>query len=244
MKRVKLVDAPRLDLRSDWVLNDAAFLTLPGLNIPLGMTEQGELGVIDLKEVPHLLVAGSGKTGKSTLLHTLLRALALRIRPVLIDPHRELARYHALPHLFLPTATDGKAALTTLQQVRMEMKHRQELTGTERGEEFPVVVIIDDLPLADPELSDSEREQLLRDLTTILTEGAAVGVHVVMAVQRPIPELLPLFTHRLIFQLPAEDAASMNCANLGPETLSFGHAYYMAQEQESPVRLQMLKSQD
>ncbi|MCP5105422.1 MAG: hypothetical protein GY950_18680, partial [bacterium] len=86
------------------------------LTIGIGKTESGEIFVSDLREMPHLIIAGATGSGKSVAVHSMLLSILFKASPeevklVLIDPKRvELALYNTLPHLLTPVVVNTKLA--------------------------------------------------------------------------------------------------------------------------------------
>jgi DNA segregation ATPase FtsK/SpoIIIE, S-DNA-T family len=101
--------------------------TLP---IAMGKDAFGEVFVVDLAAMPHMLIAGATGAGKSVFLNTLLVSLLAKKSPrqmklILIDPKQlELALYANLPHLVVPVITDSKTATLSLMWACQEMERR------------------------------------------------------------------------------------------------------------------------
>ncbi len=100
------------------------------LPIAMGKTSLGEVAIVDLASMPHMLVAGSTGAGKSVFINTLLVSLLVKMPPekmklVLIDPKQlELALYANLPHLLLPVITEPKNVNLALAWACEEMERR------------------------------------------------------------------------------------------------------------------------
>lgn len=100
------------------------------LPIAMGKTSLGEVSIVDLASMPHMLVAGSTGAGKSVFINTLLVSLLVKMSPdkmklVLIDPKQlELALYANLPHLLLPVITEPKNVNLALAWACEEMERR------------------------------------------------------------------------------------------------------------------------
>lgn len=156
-----------VDLRQ--MIRSSAFRTSKSpLTAALGLDISGNPVVIDLKKMPHGLIAGATGSGKSVCINTILVSLLYKADPsevkvLLIDPKMvELAPYNKIPHLVSPVITDAKAATAALKWVVEEMERRYELfahSGVrdidrfnqltaehQMGEKLPyLVVIIDEL---------------------------------------------------------------------------------------------------
>lgn len=100
------------------------------LPVALGRKADGEPRIVDLRKMPHLLVAGSTGSGKSVFVVSLVTGLLLRHSPktlklVLVDPKQvDLAAFNDLPHLVMPPITDSKKAVGALRWAIREMEKR------------------------------------------------------------------------------------------------------------------------
>jgi S-DNA-T family DNA segregation ATPase FtsK/SpoIIIE len=100
------------------------------LTIGLGKSKSGEIFVSDLREMPHLIIAGATGSGKSVAIHTILLSILYKASPeevklVLIDPKRvELTFYNTLPHLLTPVVVNTKFAKNALDWSVFEMETR------------------------------------------------------------------------------------------------------------------------
>jgi len=103
------------------------------LSLALGKDIFGAPLIVDLKTMPHLLVAGATGAGKSVSLNTMLLSLLFSARPdevklLLIDPKMlEFQTYDGIPHLLRPVITDPKSAARGLSWVVVEMERRYKL---------------------------------------------------------------------------------------------------------------------
>lgn len=100
------------------------------LPIAMGKDAFGEVKIVDLASMPHMLVAGATGAGKSVFINALLVSLIIKksprqLRLILIDPKQlELAIYSDLPHLMLPVITDPKSSTVALLWAVQEMDRR------------------------------------------------------------------------------------------------------------------------
>src|SRR6187431_3238228 len=100
------------------------------LPLCLGKTIGGELVVVDLTRMPHLLIAGTTGSGKSVAINTMILSLLYRLTPdqcrlIMVDPKMlELSVYDAIPHLLTPVVTDPKKAIVALKWAVREMEER------------------------------------------------------------------------------------------------------------------------
>jgi S-DNA-T family DNA segregation ATPase FtsK/SpoIIIE len=174
------------------------------LPVGLGKDISGRAVFFDLAEMPHLLVAGTTGSGKSVMLNGLLTSLILTTDPrevkmVLVDPKRvELSLYGRIPHLITPVVTDVKKAANALGWAVAEMDRRYEvlekfgarsLEGYNARADKPmpyVVVVIDEL--ADLMMTAAAK---VEDAVIRLAQKArAVGIHLVVATQRPSVDVI------------------------------------------------------
>lgn len=100
------------------------------LTMALGKDIYGDPVFADMTKMPHLLIAGTTGSGKSSLIHALINSLVYKNSPydlkfILIDPKKvEFALYNNLPHLYTPVIKDPKKAVQTLNWLVQEMDRR------------------------------------------------------------------------------------------------------------------------
>lgn len=189
----------------------------------LGKDIAGEPVYADIAEFPHLLVAGTTGAGKSVFINTIIASILYRATPedvrfLMIDPKRlELRLYNGIPHLVRPVISDAKESLGALKEVLnwMEIRYKEfaiagvrDIAGYNQKSEIPkpyLLVIIDEL--ADLMLTAP------RDIEAILTRLAqmsrAVGIHLVLATQRPSVDIITglikaNFPARIAFQVASK----------------------------------------
>ena len=122
---------PRDFIFLDEVLNSQAFNdSKQRLPVAMGKDAFGDVSVVDLAAMPHMLVAGATGAGKSVFINTLLVSLIIKKSPrelklILIDPKQlELAMFSDLPHLMLPVITDPQTSAISLLWAVQEMERR------------------------------------------------------------------------------------------------------------------------
>ena len=170
-----------------------------GLPMALGEGTSGEPLAIDLKEMPHLLIAGATGSGKSVCINSLVSSLILTnnpqdLRMLMVDPKRvELTPYNGIPHLLMPVIVDAERAVKAFGSVLSEMFRRyksMEEMGTRNidsynrkaDDPFPHIVIIVD-ELAD--LMMTAAYEVEQSLVRLAQLGRATGIHLILATQRP-----------------------------------------------------------
>ncbi|MEX1173708.1 MAG: DNA translocase FtsK 4TM domain-containing protein [Chloroflexota bacterium] len=181
------------------------------LTFALGRDVSGKAYAVDLAKMPHLLVAGATGSGKSVCVNALITSLLMRAHPddvrmVLVDLKRvELAPYNGLPHLLQHVIVEPAEAKAVLNWAVREMEDRYKLLaahgvrniggfnsrpevaeGTADGESgaerMPYIVLIID-ELAD--LIMREGRKVEDPIVKIAQKARAVGIHLVLATQRP-----------------------------------------------------------
>jgi S-DNA-T family DNA segregation ATPase FtsK/SpoIIIE len=185
------------------------------LEFQVGLSPWGPL-LVDLAACPHLLIAGETGAGKSTFLHSFLASLLRpptadatpRLHLWLIDLKGglEFMRYEATPSV-VQVAGEWETALAVLQGFVDELERRLVLLRslqcasvtecwqrfpTQRATLLPGVLVIDELAqLTLAPVSRPEHSRLLALLHRATSVGRALGLHVVVATQRPDMEVLP-----------------------------------------------------
>jgi len=153
----------------------------------IGQTFQSEPLWLDLADAPHLLVAGTTGSGKSTLIHSIIASLLTHdARLLLIDPKGiEFGAYQSLANVGVSFSFDE--SLKVLRFIHNEMNERY--SRMSKGDyNFPYVAIVID-EFADLISQDSEREfyQLIRKLAQ---KSRAAKIHIVLATQRPSVDII------------------------------------------------------
>ncbi|MCL4433767.1 MAG: DNA translocase FtsK [Actinobacteria bacterium] len=103
------------------------------LNVALGRDISGKAVMVNLSDMPHLLISGATGSGKSSCINALITSLLMRATPdqvrlILIDPKRvELGPYSGLPHLLTEVVVDPRKAANALSWAVDEMDRRYRL---------------------------------------------------------------------------------------------------------------------
>ncbi len=227
------------------------------LTIALGKSKNGEIFITDLREMPHLIIAGATGSGKSVAIHTIILSILYKASPdevklVLIDPKRvELAIYNSLPHLLTPVVVNTKLARNALDWAVYEMEERYkklailqvrnldqynkriELLVHSEGDipvdlgepvKLPYVVIVID-EFAD--LMMESTKEIEYDIARIAQKARAVGIHIILATQRPSVDVITgtiknNFPSRIALAVPSKHDSRTVIDAMGAEKL-LGH---------------------
>ena len=232
------LDAPRRE-REILPWRTAALSDLRGLEVPIGLTLNRELLKLDLAAAPHLLVAGTTSSGKSVFLKGLVLALLRLPREeceiAIVDPKMVDFTSFRSPPLWRPVVTDPADAVALLQRlVDVEMPARTEKlvkagvpqrTDLPKGSMPALVVVIDEF--ADLLASFAERDlktQFITSVQRLLQRARAVGIHLVIATQRPSVDAVPgalkaNLPVRIAFKLPSSQDSVTVLDEAGAENL-------------------------
>lgn len=191
---------------------EAAEATRP-LDVAIGKDIAGRSVFLDLATTPHLLIAGATGAGKSSGINCIITSLLMRTTPdqvrlILIDPKQvEMGQYQRLPHLLTQPVTNPKKAANALGWAVKEMERRYDLLSEvgfrdvsgyneafDRGEvvaepgstaeyeRLPyIVVVVDELN----DLMMVAARDVEESITRIAQKARAVGIHLIVATQRP-----------------------------------------------------------
>ena len=242
------------------------------LSVALGKDVHGRTQLVNLTKMPHLLIAGATGAGKSSLINSFITSILMRTTPeqvklVLVDPKRvELAHFADLPHLLSPVIVHPKRAAEALGWVVREMEQRYErlaivgvrdidgyrdglAAGTlrippgqeERFADLPyILVVIDELA----DLMMISPRDVEDTVVRIAQMARAVGIHLVVATQRPsvdvvtglikanIPSRIALMTSS---QADSRVILDMNGAE---KLVGHGDMLYAPSSASKPTRLQ------
>jgi S-DNA-T family DNA segregation ATPase FtsK/SpoIIIE len=233
------------------------------LAVALGKNVTGEVVCADLAKMPHLLIAGATGSGKSVCVNSIIAALLLHASPdelkmIMVDPKRvELTGYNDIPHLLRPVVTDADKVVSVLRWVTHEMDERYkrfEQLGCRNLDSYNrirmarpelenvpyLVVIIDEL--ADIMLMAAE--EIEPSLCRLAQMARAVGIHVIVATQRPSVDVITglikaNFPTRIAFAVTSQVDSRTILDSVGAEKLlGRGDMLFLAGDAPKPVRLQ------
>ncbi len=208
------------------------------LDVPVGRDIAGKSIIVNLGDMPHVLISGATGAGKSSAINSIITALVMRVTPdqlrlLLIDPKRvEMSHYNDLPHLLSPVVVDPKKAAGALHWAVKEMERRydvlaesgaRDITGYQemvaRGELVPgitsreavadaierssglesdveappgpeelpyIVIVVDELN----DLMMVAARDVEESVVRIAQMARAVGIHLVLATQRPSVDVI------------------------------------------------------
>lgn len=230
------------------------------LYVALGKDVGGENRYADLTKMPHLLIAGATNSGKSIGLATLITSLLMRntpkeLRLVMIDPKRvELTLFDQIPHLLCPVIKDVKEAPGVLRAVWREMDRRYDLLS-EKGvrnidgwnakcapeDKMPyIVVIIDELA----DLMIQAKAEVETSIVRLAQLARAVGIHLVIATQRPSVDVITgtikaNIPSRVAFAVASQIDSRTILDSKGAESLiGRGDMLFMPIDATKPLRIQ------
>lgn len=229
------------------------------LAVALGLDVSGQPVIIDIAKMPHCLIAGATGSGKSVCVNVFISSILFRSTPqevkfILVDPKRvELTGYNNIPHLLTPVIVEPDKVVSALKWATAEMDRRyktlaevgvkniegyNELAGFQA---MPYIVIIID-ELADIMLfAPAEVEECI---TRIAQMARAVGMHLVLATQRPSVDVITGLIKANIPTRIAFNVSSMTDSRVvldspgAEKLLGRGDMLYVPPEQSKPTRIQ------
>jgi S-DNA-T family DNA segregation ATPase FtsK/SpoIIIE len=227
------------------------------LTVALGNDIAGEATFGDIASMPHLLIAGATGSGKSVAINSMVASILYRASPsevrfLMIDPKRlELPVYNAVPHLLTPVLTESKASLDKLKEVLiwMDMRYREfAVAGVRDIEGYnskmknrkPYILIVVD-ELAD--LMITAPTEIEETLTRLAQMSRAVGIHLVLATQRPSVDVITglikaNFPARIAFQVASKtDSRTILDMNGAEKLLGRGDMLFLPPGKGEPVRI-------
>lgn len=242
-------------------LSDFKSMSIP---VVLGKDILGKPQLLDLVKTPHLLIAGATGAGKSVCVNSMILSILYKRSPeqvklILIDPKIvELKLYNNIPHLLTPVITESKRAFQSLQYCLCEMERRYALLDgmgvrditsynkriKERNictEKLPyIVVIIDEFA----DLMATTGKELESTVARLAAMSRAVGIHLVLATQRPSIDVITglikaNIPSRIAFMVASKMDSRIIIDQVGAEMLlGKGDMLYASAADPFPVRIQ------
>lgn len=229
------------------------------LAVALGIDVAGNPAIVDIAAMPHLLIAGSTGSGKSVCINSFMCSILFRATPeevkfILVDPKRvELTGYNDIPHLLTPVIVEPHKVVSSLKWACQEMDKRYKMlseVGVKNINEYNelaglatmpnIIIVIDEL--ADVMLfAPSEVEE---SVTRIAQMARAVGIHLVLATQRPSVDVLTGLIKANVPTRIAFNVASMMDSRVILDTpgaeklLGRGDMLFQAPDKPKPSRVQ------
>jgi S-DNA-T family DNA segregation ATPase FtsK/SpoIIIE len=222
----------------DLLASEEALAAHHPLDVPIGRDISGKTVIVNLGEMPHVLISGATGAGKSSCINSMVTSLVMRATPdqlrlLLVDPKRvEMGQYNDLPHLLAPVVVDAKKAAGMLAWAVKEMERRYDLLAESgarditsyqqmiaRGELVPepttaeqvadaferatclatdvpaspgperlpyIVIVVDELN----DLMMVAARDVEESVVRIAQMARAVGIHLVLATQRPSVDVI------------------------------------------------------
>lgn len=217
----------------------------------LGKVVNGDDVWADLTKMPHLIIAGATGSGKSVCINTIVMSIVMNARPdeiklLMVDPKKvELTAYSHLPHMLAPVITEPGGACAALGWLVREMERRYEIfrqlgirnilgfNGRKPNKELEssldldipekmpyIVVIIDELA----DLMMVSSSDIETPIARIAQMARAVGIHMILATQRPSREVITglikaNFPCRIAFKVSSRINSQIIIDDNGAETL-------------------------
>lgn len=216
----------------------------------------------DLAKMPHLLISGATGSGKSVSAHAIITSFLYRnppeiLRFIIVDPKRvELSMYNDIPHLLTPVITDHKKTIQALRWATREMDRRYDLLSdhhvrdivsynsqmAKSGEELMpyLVIIIDELA----DLMAMFPREVESSIIRLAQMARAVGIHLIVATQRPSVEVITglikaNITSRIAFQVASQvDSRTILDMSGAEKLLGNGDMLFLAGDTSKPRRIQ------
>lgn len=234
------------------------------LEAVLGLSLTGTPVTLDLRKMPHGMIAGATGSGKSVCINSILVSLLYKATPtdlkmMLIDPKMvELAPFNGIPHLISPVITDVKAATAALKWAVAEMERRYELlahAGVRDIERYNkavvesrrfslkmpyLLIVIDELA----DLMMMAPADVEVSISRIAQKARACGIHLIIATQRPSVDVITgtikaNIPTRIAFSVSSQIDSRTIIDSPGAERLlGKGDMLYIGNGQSSGVRLQ------
>lgn len=241
------------------VLQTSDFINHPSrLVFALGRDVAGKAQITDIAKMPHLLIAGSTGTGKSVALNSLIISLLYRNTPqdvklIMVDPKRvEMTLYNGIPHLLTPPIVEPDKAVNALKWAVSEMDRRYKLLAEAQKRNIAeynsvaplalsyIVIVVDELA----DLMAVAQADIEAAIVRLAQMARAVGIHLVLATQRPSVDIITglikaNITSRVAFAVASQiDSRTILDASGAEQLLGNGDMLFVSAESNKPRRIQ------
>ena len=230
------------------------------LSIALGRSVAGDPELIDIKKMPHLLIAGATGSGKSICINGIILSLVYQntpadLRMILVDPKRvEFTPYNGIPHLLAPVVTEPDKTINVLKWLVAEMERRFKVFQESHhrdidsynvkppsGEKLPyIVVIIDELA----DLMAQSANEVEAAIVRLAQMARATGIHLIVATQRPSVDVITglikaNIATRIAFAVASQiDSRTIIDQSGAEKLLGRGDMLYLSHDFGKPRRIQ------
>ena len=231
------------------------------LIIPLGRDVSGDVVVGDIAKMPHALIAGATGSGKSILVHSIVTTLLFRCSPeecrfIMVDPKRvELKKYEGVPHLLTPIIVDPEKALPALKWAVDEMTKRYKILEQLNVRDIDsynlladvkkmpfIIIVVDEFA----DLMATSSNDVEKAICRIAQMARAVGIHLILATQRPSVDVLTGLIKaniptRIALNVSSQTDSRVIMDQVGAEKLlGKGDMLYVPPESSKPKRVQSI----
>ena len=234
------------------------------ISMGLGKSISGSPVIANLKDMPHLLIAGSTGSGKSVCINSIIMSFLYKATPeevklILIDPKVvELSIYNGIPHLLIPVVTEPGKAAAALGWAVTEMDERYKkfseenvrdiqsyneavIANGEKDKVLPqIVIIIDELH----DLMMAAQNQVETYIARLAAKARAAGLHLIIATQRPSVDVITgvikaNIPSRIAFAVSSQiDSRTILDMGGAEHLIGKGDMLYSPQGMDKPLRVQ------
>ncbi len=229
------------------------------LAVAMGIDVNGKQVVGDIAQMPHVLIAGATGSGKSVGINSFLCSMLFRCSPeelrlILVDPKRvELTMYQDIPHLLTPVIVEAQKVVSALKWACAEMDRRYQLLAdhgvrninsfNELSDVPPlprIVIVIDEFA----DIMMFAPNDVEESVTRLAQMARAVGIHLVLATQRPSVNVITGLIKaniptRIAFNVASVMDSRVVLDSVGAEKLlGHGDMLYLPPDQAKPIRIQ------
>lgn len=227
--------------------------------VALGLDVAGQPILADLAKMPHVLIAGATGSGKSVLINAIIASILFRATPeevkfIMVDPKRvELTGYNGIPHLLTSVIVDSEKVVNALKWAVNEMESRYKLFAEVGARNITsynemvgfqhknfIVIIIDELA----DIMLQHRNDVETTIIRLAQMARAVGIHLVLATQRPSVDVITglikaNIPSRIAFNVTSMIDSKVIIDTPGAEKLlGKGDMLYIPPDQAKPKRIQ------